>query len=412
MERRDSQDVRRAVAPLRQADDALVVDCTALGVDEIVARLRAFVLSRGTRRGAAMNARALLLTAATWLAASVAPGTLGCGGGGPPPAARVEDAGRARAGRTSSSRRRTCCSCCTRRSSSRDSVYGPVVKSALRVALPSAAPTSLRTACSKRCRAAEMVVVGKSGDSDGGRRGRRPARRARRSRSRVGIAGDTGGTACGTRCRQHSAVPEFANGNDVSLFDLGARTWVVAAGARRQEAREVFAHPFGRPLPFEEDGALALLRIRGETLLDIAPRLRNGDLGPVGKHLAAASLELRPGGEGALVTDFVYRDDESSAFAESTLRDVARALAAPQDGKPPWIAAAEVTQQSRTVEVKAKIAERSARHAEKGRRALKGRGALNRPGARAVSAACTVSCSMRPKGSSWPGCKPERAAAS
>ena len=46
MGRRDSQDVRRAVAPLRQADGALVLDCTALGIDETVSRLRAFVLSR------------------------------------------------------------------------------------------------------------------------------------------------------------------------------------------------------------------------------------------------------------------------------------------------------------------------------------------------------------------------------
>ncbi len=49
MERRDSQDVRRAVAPLRQADGALVVDCTALAVDDIVAQLRAFVLSRSSQ---------------------------------------------------------------------------------------------------------------------------------------------------------------------------------------------------------------------------------------------------------------------------------------------------------------------------------------------------------------------------
>ena len=49
MERRDSQDVRRAVAPLRQADGALVVDCTSLAVDDIVERLRTFVLSRSSR---------------------------------------------------------------------------------------------------------------------------------------------------------------------------------------------------------------------------------------------------------------------------------------------------------------------------------------------------------------------------
>jgi hypothetical protein len=237
---------------------------------------------------------------------------------------------------------------------SRDPVYGPVVKSALRVAAQRSAHVA-SYGMLDALQSCEMVVVAKSGDNDsvdgiivlrGVRADLDPAR----------IAGDTG--LMWHALPQHSSVPEYANGSDVSLFDLGARTWVVAAGARRVEAREVFAHPFGRPLPFEEDGALALLRIRGETLLDIAPRMRNGDLGPVGKHLAAASIELRPGGEGALVADFVYRDDESSAFAESTLRDVAHALSAPRDGKPPWIASAEVNHQSRTVEVKAKIAER------------------------------------------------------
>ena len=206
----------------------------------------------------------------------------------------------------------------------------------------------------------EMVVVAKSGDSDAVD-GVIVLRGVRADLDPTRLTGDSGSPLWHPVLQRGgggSVVPEYANGSDASLFDLGQRTWVVAAGARRQEAREVFAHPFGRPLPFEEDGALALLRIRGETLLNIAPRLRNGDLGPVGKHLAAASIELRPGGEGALVADFVYRDDESSAFSESTLRDVASALSRPGDGRPPWIASAEVTHQSRTVEVKAKIAER------------------------------------------------------
>jgi cytidylate kinase len=38
--RRDRLDSTRAVDPLRQADDAVVLDTTALGIDEVVARLR------------------------------------------------------------------------------------------------------------------------------------------------------------------------------------------------------------------------------------------------------------------------------------------------------------------------------------------------------------------------------------
>jgi cytidylate kinase len=38
--RRDKLDSTRAVDPLRQADDAVVLDTTALGIDEVVARLR------------------------------------------------------------------------------------------------------------------------------------------------------------------------------------------------------------------------------------------------------------------------------------------------------------------------------------------------------------------------------------
>jgi hypothetical protein len=303
-----------------------------------------------------MNARSILLAAATLLAASVAPATLGCGGGGPPPVepwktpagARWQDVfvtppdmllmvHPAQLGR--------------------DPVYGPVVKSALRVALQRSAHVA-SYGMLEAVQSAEMVVVGKSGDSEavdgvvvlrGVRADLDPAR----------IAGEGGPLWHALPPQGSASVPEYTNASsDASLFDLGERTWVVAAGAHRQEARQVFAHPFGRPLPFEEDGALALLRIRGETMLSIAPRLRNGDLSPVGKHLAAASLELRPGGEGALLAAFVYRDDEAATFAETTLRDVAHALSTPGDGKPPWIGSAEVSQQARTVTVKATIAER------------------------------------------------------
>ena len=40
---RDARDSSRAEAPLRPADDAVVVDTTALGLDEVVDRLSALV---------------------------------------------------------------------------------------------------------------------------------------------------------------------------------------------------------------------------------------------------------------------------------------------------------------------------------------------------------------------------------
>jgi hypothetical protein len=215
---------------------------------------------------------------------------------------------------------------------SRDSVYGPVVKSALRVALQRSAHLA-SYGMLEAVLSCEMVVVGKSGDSDAVD-GVVVLRGVRADLDPGRIGGDGGGTLWHAvpAAASGGTFAEYANASEASLFDLGNRTWVVAAGARRQEARQVFAHPFGRPLPFEEDGALALLRIRGETMLTLAPRLRNGDLAPVGKHLASASLELRPGGEGALAAAFVYRDDEASAFAEPTLRDVAHALSTPGEG--------------------------------------------------------------------------------
>jgi cytidylate kinase len=44
--RRDRQDTTRAVAPLRQADDAILIDNSDLSVDETVAQMVAAVRAR------------------------------------------------------------------------------------------------------------------------------------------------------------------------------------------------------------------------------------------------------------------------------------------------------------------------------------------------------------------------------
>jgi CMP/dCMP kinase len=46
VQRRDDQDTTRAVAPLRQAPDATLVDSSEIGVDEAVARMAARVRAR------------------------------------------------------------------------------------------------------------------------------------------------------------------------------------------------------------------------------------------------------------------------------------------------------------------------------------------------------------------------------
>jgi len=48
---RDTQDSQRDLAPLRQADDAIAVDSTGVGIDEIVARMEALVRKKSGQQG-------------------------------------------------------------------------------------------------------------------------------------------------------------------------------------------------------------------------------------------------------------------------------------------------------------------------------------------------------------------------
>lgn len=48
--RRDEQDSQRELAPLRQADDAIPVDSSDLGIEEVVARMEAFVREKTAQR--------------------------------------------------------------------------------------------------------------------------------------------------------------------------------------------------------------------------------------------------------------------------------------------------------------------------------------------------------------------------
>jgi cytidylate kinase len=51
---RDEQDSRRDIAPLRQAEDAISVDSSDIGIDEVVARMEAFVREKTEQRESAV----------------------------------------------------------------------------------------------------------------------------------------------------------------------------------------------------------------------------------------------------------------------------------------------------------------------------------------------------------------------
>jgi cytidylate kinase len=48
---RDTQDSQRDLAPLRQADDAIVVDSTGVGIDDLVAQIEALVREKNGQQG-------------------------------------------------------------------------------------------------------------------------------------------------------------------------------------------------------------------------------------------------------------------------------------------------------------------------------------------------------------------------
>jgi hypothetical protein len=159
-----------------------------------------------------------------------------------------------------------------------------------------------------------------------------------------------------------------------SLFELPGRTWVIVSGAARARARDVFAHPRGRPaLPLETRaaGALLLLRIDGPSLVARVRALQSPrGLAAVGRGLEALTLVLdaapaAPAGEpvtpgaasptdtGAPVAELgpphrsvrvtlTYTDAPLAMLAEATVRDVIGAIARKKPDDLAWLAGATV----------------------------------------------------------------------
>jgi hypothetical protein len=168
-----------------------------------------------------------------------------------------------------------------------------------------------------------------------------PIRELVAERSHAAALGKTGGL---------EAVPE-----DVSLFELPGRTWVIASGAARDRARDVFVHPLGRPRPAYDDQALAFVRMDGAALVSHVNQLRGGPFSPVGQGLVSALLSLPPGADHAVVVTLEYSNDDSAMGAESVLRDSFGALG--RSGKPAysWLGEAKVERTRRSVVARAPL---------------------------------------------------------
>jgi hypothetical protein len=148
-----------------------------------------------------------------------------------------------------------------------------------------------------------------------------------------------------------STVPELVREDrttlqTASLFVLPRRVWVIAVGRARDRARQAFATPFARPEPQVDPRALVLLRFDGPSLVRAVPPLRKGDLEPVGRRLSSATVALRPGKEGMIVT-FQYPDDDPAAWAELTLRQVGERLSNTQ--KLAWLKTLTVAREGNAV---------------------------------------------------------------
>jgi len=129
----------------------------------------------------------------------------------------------------------------------------------------------------------------------------------------------------GGASRPPSSSPEAAV--DVSLFELPARTWVIATGPSRIRARRAFAHPVGRSDPPFSPDALVTVRVDGPTLVSRLPALRRAtQLGAIGRGLVTVEITLPPSRDRLVRAELLYGNVAKASEAESAVRAVVGAL--------------------------------------------------------------------------------------
>jgi hypothetical protein len=162
---------------------------------------------------------------------------------------------------------------------------------------------------------------------------------------------DVDGRALWRASGSQAPVPELVReerttAQTASLFVLPQRVWVIAVGQARARARQAFATPSARPEPKVDPRALAFMRLDGPSLVRAVGPLRKGDLEPLGRKLASATIALRPAREGLIVT-FQYPEDDPAAWAEMTLKQVGDRLSNTQ--KLAWLKTLTVSREGNAV---------------------------------------------------------------
>jgi len=127
---------------------------------------------------------------------------------------------------------------------------------------------------------------------------------------------------------------------DVSLFELPARTWVIAAGPGRARARRALAHPQGQPSPTVSPDALAIVHIDGPALVSRVPALRDsGELARIGRHLMHVELALLSSPGRSMGITLSYADVPATDDAESAVRKVVSVVSGATPPPTGWVSA-------------------------------------------------------------------------
>ena len=137
---------------------------------------------------------------------------------------------------------------------------------------------------------------------------------------------------------------------DASLFEMEGLTWVIAQGEARARAREVFAHPLGRPALQVDPAAVAMVRIDGPSLVRRIHALQPlGGLAAVGRKLGSLTVTLPPGAEGNVELTLAYDDEDAAAFSEVSARQAIEAIGRKKPPALAWLAPAKVDRPDKRV---------------------------------------------------------------
>jgi hypothetical protein len=135
-----------------------------------------------------------------------------------------------------------------------------------------------------------------------------------------------------------------------SLFEMEGLTWVIATSDARARAREVFAHPLGRPEMTLGQGALAMIRIDGPSLVKRIRALQPlGGLAAVGRKLGSLTVTLPPGSEENVQLTLAYDDEDAAAFSQVAVQQAIEVIGRKRPENLAWMASAKVDRPDKRV---------------------------------------------------------------